>query len=98
MNKLDMILQIKIDRFLIECNTLMDGLYMEEISEPDAPWVKFEIKPTCIYFTQGFQAPTEVFHKCRNEAAKKHLGVEPDEWDCNNTGCIFWINKEDINI
>jgi len=90
-------LHLRITRFLLECNKLMDGIHVQEITETHlAPHIKFEVNSTCIYLNVGFTSPSEAFFRIMNQAARKHLGVDPELFEFNNTKMIFWIDKSEI--
>jgi len=88
----------KINKFLLECNKLMDGIYLEEITETHlAGHIKFEAKLTCLYANPMYWSPTPLFFECIMRAGKKYLGVETvEDFHWNNTSTIFWIEKEKI--
>lgn len=88
----------KINRFLLECNKLMDGIYLEETTENHQDRnIKFEAKLTCLYANPGWWSPSPKFFEVVVGAGRKYLGIENvDDFHWNNTSTIFWIEKEKI--
>ncbi len=90
-----------INKFLLEVNKLMDGIYVEEITEYHHPrvHVKFEAKLTCIYAHPCMWSPTEKFYETIMNAAKKYFDDvhNVDDFGWNNTNTIFWIGAEKIS-
>ena len=92
-------LENNIIKFLLECNKLMDGIYIEERTGTDENpnVIKFEAKLTCIYAQPGLWSPTEKFYEVLMRAGKKYLGVKTiDDFNFNNTHTIFWLHKSEV--
>jgi hypothetical protein len=89
----------KIERFLLECNKLMDGIYLEEITEDhNLSWsIKFQAKLTCLYANESLWSPSTKFYDVVIKAGQKYLGIKGmEDFGWNNTHTIFWIEKEKI--
>ena len=90
---------MRITRFLIEINKLMDGIYVEETTENHlGASIKFEAKLTHIYAHPHYWSPSEKFFQIVMNAAKKFFrGVhEIEDFTWNNTNTIFNIGKDKI--
>lgn len=89
---------MRITRFLLEVNKLMDGVHIDETTENHLhPHVKFEANLTCIYASPVMWSPSAAFFKIIGEASKKFFGLDDyNMFGWNNTNTIFWIDKEKI--
>ena len=86
-------------KFLLEMNKKLDGMYMEEITEPDhpRPLIKFEVKLTCIYAQPCMFAPSDAFYNLLEECMKKYFKISAyDKLTYNNTNTVFWIYSGDL--
>ena len=91
---------IKITRFLLEINKLMEGIYVEETTENHETFslIKFQANLTCLYANPSFWSPTPAFFSIIMNAAKKNFREvnDVDDFGWNNTKTVFWIDKEKI--
>ncbi len=100
MNEQAITRNMRIARFLIEINKLMEGVYVEETTEYHETFslIKFEANLTCLYANPSYWSPTKAFFENIIHAAKKHFkevnNIEDFGW--NNTNTVFWIGKDKI--
>ena len=88
----------KINKFLLECNKLMDGVYIEEITENHNDRnIRFQAKLTCLYANPSYWSPSPAFFEIVMKAGKKYFDIENiDDFTWNNTKTIFRIDKEKL--
>lgn len=91
---------MRIVRFLLEVNKLMEGIYVEEITEYHETFslIKFEANLTCLYANPSIWSPTKIFFENIIHSAKKNFMDVNDleDFGWNNTNTVFWIGKDKI--
>ena len=86
--------QKQILNFLISINKKMDGVYVEETTEPNHPNIKFEATIASLYVNPCYWSPTQAFFDVIKEASEKHLKIDFNDFGWNNTRTTFWYHVE----
>lgn len=90
---------LRIMRFLIDANKLMDGVHLQETTEDHSrSLIKFEATLTCLFSSPCMWSPTSKFFDIIMILSKKYFRDvnDIDDFGWNNTKCVFWIGKEKI--
>jgi hypothetical protein len=89
---------LKITRFLLDINKLMDGVHIQEKKDmPGSGLIKFEATLISPYSEPCMWTPSKLFYSIIEEYMKKYFKFSAYEnlgW--NNTQTVFWIEAEKL--